>query len=465
MRHSIRADCEFECAWWSSTESSKWPADPPLTQSGIELAQRAAEQLYEPFKQYLGDEFSEPVVVSSPYFRCVQTAVELAAKLGVKVPILVDQQAGEVFGPPLVSYIDPAEPHRPLQDSIAYARSRGVDVWPVAAGKLPDWPESLLQARRRYVKHFISLLKRSLRVRRNFILVTHAEAVASTLSVIPFIPSECTVAGSVDYCGRFIAYRRLRPEGSSPRRECPAQRCTSEGPAAEAMPDVDMEEASTDSPPSPIESLFPRTSGASVSAKTSENLERPDQPSVSAEPSKQLEQRSQWVLRIDGMKTHKETQRRRHSLYERNELNPRLIDQELDEILGGIPAVEPNVVSPTSLGSLYMFGAEARDATDVNMFRHLAVRRESLIDLPGGCACQSSMLRQVSEPITSKSETSDVSLDRATSALESRSTSEPVLASRVEAMDERVQHANRVTLSLNSPLLQRRRAKRQEDKK
>lgn len=73
LRHGERADR-------SSGRDDGWPDDPPLTKTGRETAKRAGGAL-----RSLAALPWAPVVYSSPFYRCLQTADEVAAELGLDV--------------------------------------------------------------------------------------------------------------------------------------------------------------------------------------------------------------------------------------------------------------------------------------------------------------------------------------------------------------------------------------------
>jgi len=208
IRHAERADDVFALVGgkrWTQTEDFlKHPVDPPLSDVGIAAARQAGK-----FIQQYGEEVQAPVhiVVCSPYFRCVQTAVEICSELQPTCRILVDLSLGEIYGPSVMGKEEPAHPLRSAQQVLQYAQAKGVSCRSKVIGQFPSWPEDSRAARIRFAVRFLTYLHRSTKVRRNFIMVTHADCVAAALTMIP---SEAGyVVSKVENGGMFVGSRQL----------------------------------------------------------------------------------------------------------------------------------------------------------------------------------------------------------------------------------------------------------------
>jgi len=209
-RHAERADGIYAFIGgqrWSSTEDFRqWPLDPPLSDAGLEAAQEMGQSLEQSARE---QDSVMHVVISSPYYRCIQTAVLICRSLGPGVRLLVDRSLGEVYGPSVMGSVEPAQPVRGLDQTLAFCKLMGVTCQSRVIGSWPTWPEQLRDARRRYALRFLSYLQRSVTTRRNFVLVAHADCVGAVLSTIPSQMNK--VVEKVEYGGMFIA-KRSRPE-------------------------------------------------------------------------------------------------------------------------------------------------------------------------------------------------------------------------------------------------------------
>eukprot|EP00931_Biecheleriopsis_adriatica_P000336 TRINITY_DN10035_c0_g1_i1.p1 TRINITY_DN10035_c0_g1~~TRINITY_DN10035_c0_g1_i1.p1 ORF type:complete len:630 (+),score=112.31 TRINITY_DN10035_c0_g1_i1:68-1891(+) len=210
-RHAERADDVGAAVegmpWCLSQDSHCWPQDPPLSDSGQKVAKEFGEKL-RVTAQDLGTEVH--VVVSSPYFRCVQTAAQVCQSLGPDTKLLIDNSLGEIFGPCVMGEVEPVSVVRPLQQSIDFCSSIGISCLEARRllGSWPQWPETLRSARQRMARRFEEYLRRGHQVRRNFVLVSHADCVGAALSLIP-AESGCRHVEKVNFCGYFLAMRRL----------------------------------------------------------------------------------------------------------------------------------------------------------------------------------------------------------------------------------------------------------------
>jgi len=208
LRHSIRRDY-VDPTYKTSEEGLAWPHDAPLTPEGIELAKTVADELYEVHKKA-----NFITVACSPYRRCMETAAEVAKKLGL--PVVLDQEIGEVreraFPQDRVVHRSPLELAAMAKDLKMkllnpLLEDGGVKLF----GKEPEWPETLEKAKDRYVVRMETYIRKSAGERQNMILVTHADAVVAALVMFE--------RGGVDvkdmgFCGQVTVARDVK-EGSS----------------------------------------------------------------------------------------------------------------------------------------------------------------------------------------------------------------------------------------------------------
>jgi broad specificity phosphatase PhoE len=155
-----------------------WEHDPTLSATGRAHATKVGRNLAkEPLVKF-------DAVVSSPYRRCIETAVLICKKLGV--PLAIDPQMGEVQNASVMGYslssCENAEGlFRPISENVAYAKGHSVavigieDLCGPASDELPAWPEVLPRAFRRYANAFEHLVSSG----KSIFCVTHAYALLS----------------------------------------------------------------------------------------------------------------------------------------------------------------------------------------------------------------------------------------------------------------------------------------------
>lgn len=198
VRHAERGDChEAFDPWATSQDAADFPHDPPITAKGMEQARKLAIDLENKNVHFW-------VVVSSPYLRCLQTALVLAEHFDAVV--LIDQELGEVNGPDCFE-TEPPIPPRPwniVKEAISKAN---LDVKRVKAGRLmgkcPSWPETLGSARVRYAKRFLDHLRRARHIKKSCLLVTHGHMVQVCAAILPATLHLKVV--SVDYASAVLA--------------------------------------------------------------------------------------------------------------------------------------------------------------------------------------------------------------------------------------------------------------------
>eukprot|EP00747_Dinoflagellata_sp_TGD_P023709 gnl/TRDRNA2_/TRDRNA2_130020_c0_seq1.p1 gnl/TRDRNA2_/TRDRNA2_130020_c0~~gnl/TRDRNA2_/TRDRNA2_130020_c0_seq1.p1 ORF type:complete len:837 (-),score=94.49 gnl/TRDRNA2_/TRDRNA2_130020_c0_seq1:2-2512(-) len=251
VRHAARADgydAFLGGARWTQTDDfRKFPFDPPLSDLGMEGAAEVASTIVQ-FAEQSGSTFH--IVISSPYYRCIQTAAIICRKLGKDCRMMIDVSVGEVFGPSVMGEQEPSAPVRPAEHVFAECWNRGVALQKRRIGQWPTWPEDLRRARRRYASRFLAYLMRSRTARRNFVLVTHGDCVGAALSIMPSKASE--VVERVDFNGCLLAKRSAsKAHGSK------LTRCFSDGgPGASSFKSVMPEEAEDDDAPPEVEFDF-----------------------------------------------------------------------------------------------------------------------------------------------------------------------------------------------------------------
>jgi len=159
IRHGERQDSVFCSAWHDTDDCQQHPFDCPISDNAVLDARHAARQLRN-FADF-------GVIVASPYLRCVQTAIALADELDLMV--LLDNELGEVFGPPVFGDVDPVERFvagrawRSRQELYAAVKDwrpkllQGFSkepvervCWKKILGRPPTWGEEMQDAHRRY---------------------------------------------------------------------------------------------------------------------------------------------------------------------------------------------------------------------------------------------------------------------------------------------------------------------------
>jgi len=123
LRHGARLD-QFDTEWHLTSPT---PYDPPLTAKGIQQARQTglAIKAALPFHTLLNtNTFASGqantgktrriIIHTSPFLRCIQTALTLAAALDERVLIRVDAWLGEWLTPDYYTDIDPPPPSRQL---------------------------------------------------------------------------------------------------------------------------------------------------------------------------------------------------------------------------------------------------------------------------------------------------------------------------------------------------------------
>eukprot|EP00397_Hematodinium_sp_SG-2012_P060084 GEMP01077798.1.p1 GENE.GEMP01077798.1~~GEMP01077798.1.p1 ORF type:complete len:277 (+),score=45.01 GEMP01077798.1:47-877(+) len=207
VRHGDRLDHANPEAWFRSVDGLRYPFDCPLTAEGLERATKVGHILRE-------EESNFRLVVTSPYLRCVQTAICICRALGNDPFIAIDDDLGEVYGPGTMGdWIVPPE-SRPPEYLTTLIKDAGLNL--VAGpnrgkfGKKPPWGETISDARVRMLAAAENYTRRSAHIGKNFVLITHGDCFASTIaqmlrSRVGGTPLD--VLEGIDYCAYFIAHR------------------------------------------------------------------------------------------------------------------------------------------------------------------------------------------------------------------------------------------------------------------
>lgn len=203
LRHSERKDY-VDKTYKTSEEGLKWPHDAPLTERGHELAAEVAKELLELHKTA-----KFVALAVSPYRRCVETAAAVAKLLNL--PVIVDQELGEVWGREMPQEPNPFRLGAPLRELV---ESTGIkDANPTVDGgiklfgKPGKWPETLDDAKTRYLVRIETYIEESLKSEKNYILVTHADAVAAALQMFEHGNADVQ---TLDFCARLTAKRQVK---------------------------------------------------------------------------------------------------------------------------------------------------------------------------------------------------------------------------------------------------------------
>lgn len=168
MRHSERADR-------AKNRDDGWPDDPPLTKEGRELAKRAGAAL-----GGLATLPWAPAIYCSPFYRCLQTANEVAAELGL--PVRVEPGLSEIC---CQRIFEQAPRLRTPIDAVASAFQRielDTSVAPVKT-TIPQWPEPGRCANQRVLETAQNLAVRH--PGQAVVLVCHAHSLVELTRNLP----------------------------------------------------------------------------------------------------------------------------------------------------------------------------------------------------------------------------------------------------------------------------------------
>lgn len=204
VRHADRLDHTPE--WIDHPERHAYPNDTPLDKKGFTHADEVADVL-------LKEDRNWKVIVSSPYYRCAQTASCIARKL--KIPIHFDLDMGEVFdtvsmvgnckGKPQFRAPDVLEKKlKPDFPDVEYIRDKNGNI--VIEGKLQRFPEPFEGARMRYCYKVKKLVQQAAAELDSIIIVTHGDAVAAVVGML----KESWIVKHIPYTAYVIGNRKVR---------------------------------------------------------------------------------------------------------------------------------------------------------------------------------------------------------------------------------------------------------------
>jgi broad specificity phosphatase PhoE len=179
------------------------------TQIGKNLAEIAEKKL-----------FKFDAVVSSPYRRCMETAVRVCTEL--QVPLAIDERIGEIQNDTMMGerLSDFGTFHRSALDNIEFAKANGVEVIGIEeicgitpTDDIPAWPESVQKGFKRYTKAFELFVSSG----KSILCVTHGMGLVSVANT---------------YCDEFQLFQCANPNmgdffvcnTSSPRRGSKSRR-------------------------------------------------------------------------------------------------------------------------------------------------------------------------------------------------------------------------------------------------
>src|SRR5271169_1692392 len=131
LRHGARQD-QLDRDW---IRNSPTPWDPPLTTKGVMQARQTGAAMQTQLKRLPSSRERRVILHTSPFLRCVQTALALAEEIGQTVTLRVDAWLGEWLTPDYYTDIDPPPPARQLCASAVAGLVSGKKV-----GTTVDWP-------------------------------------------------------------------------------------------------------------------------------------------------------------------------------------------------------------------------------------------------------------------------------------------------------------------------------------
>jgi broad specificity phosphatase PhoE len=208
VRHAERADSCWDSDWCFSADARLYPLDPPLTDTGLEQAQATGQRL-----QRQGPDGGWNVVITSPYIRCVQTALEICVVTGAG--LLIDQSWGEVHSAEVADVYGAngeVKPYvRPYDKLAELAAQRGVTLRnPLKIRGDPVQKENTQEGRVRYARKFLTYLERARLSRTSFIIVSHGECLPGCCPLFPNM-REMDVTG-VPFASFVVGALRMREE-------------------------------------------------------------------------------------------------------------------------------------------------------------------------------------------------------------------------------------------------------------
>lgn len=197
VRHAERADASstFD-TWCTSDDAAAFPWDPPITERGFQQTSYLAQELASKHVDF-------KVIITSPFLRCLQTAMVLAEYFDADV--LVDNELGEVMNTEIFETAPPLPPRPWTKVTAALKTNFCTDRLKAGRfmGKAPQWPESSQRARLRYANRFLEYLRRARHTKKSCLLVTHGHMVQVCATILPATASRRVL--SVDYAAAVLA--------------------------------------------------------------------------------------------------------------------------------------------------------------------------------------------------------------------------------------------------------------------
>lgn len=181
LRHGERADR-------AKDRDGGWVDDPPLTPDGRETAKRAGQALRSlPAAPWAA-------VYCSPYFRCLQTANEAAAELGL--PVRIEPGLSELT---IAKIFNEAPSLRPSADSLQGALTRTEVDLSCAPHRetLPQWPEEMRAANSRVLETVQAIIARH--PGQAILLVCHSHSLVELTRHLPKSGGGAT-SSNAGYC-------------------------------------------------------------------------------------------------------------------------------------------------------------------------------------------------------------------------------------------------------------------------
>eukprot|EP00747_Dinoflagellata_sp_TGD_P016909 gnl/TRDRNA2_/TRDRNA2_125453_c0_seq1.p1 gnl/TRDRNA2_/TRDRNA2_125453_c0~~gnl/TRDRNA2_/TRDRNA2_125453_c0_seq1.p1 ORF type:complete len:472 (-),score=68.17 gnl/TRDRNA2_/TRDRNA2_125453_c0_seq1:98-1513(-) len=206
VRHGNRLDHTPE--WEHYEHRHRRPHDSPLTKKGMRNANSVGQRLLKRWP----DGHPYRMIWSSPYYRCVQTAAEIA--LSLDIPVCVDRDLGEVFDDYYMPENKTGEPMDRSPEELGelmkkeYPKVRFAHLSSGALeihGKQPPWPEDFFHAQMRFAAKFEEIVEHAVDKLMSVVIVTHGDAIP-LLADFLLDPSSLHVR-EVPYCAFFIASR------------------------------------------------------------------------------------------------------------------------------------------------------------------------------------------------------------------------------------------------------------------
>lgn len=192
--------------WEKCLTRKSLPNDPPLTEQGHEHASEVGEILSNTEKPFV-------IIISSPYYRCAQTASRLAQSLDV--PVHFDMDLGEICDNiSQVGDIAGKIQHRPPEELKAQLQAEFPGVNYVCdendqlkiEGHLPVFPEHFAGAQMRFCYKVKKLLQRAAAECVSIVVVTHGDALSAVIGLM----RETWSIGLAPYTAHAICSRKVK---------------------------------------------------------------------------------------------------------------------------------------------------------------------------------------------------------------------------------------------------------------